>query len=234
MNKELLQTLRKMTLRQVLDRLPSDYIVKVGCNSAFFYCYYNDSNAKRRINEENLKYIEFYQKIVNSRINAYKTLDRKYAYNVKKVKASKELTKAEKEEKVAELTKIYEKAKITYPKAIEKAQKRLDSYLPYLKRKVVNAYQLNMPMYESEKTLYLVVQGNDVGQYNDYDEYATAHDLPIKKEDNKWAKILEHRKHKPKQESAKVFVKPNKKAQYEVLWDDNGQALGLVERKKGE
>ena len=223
-----------MTLEQVLDKLPSDYIVKVGCNSAFFYCYYNDKNAKARINEENLKYIEAYEKILNNRINAYKTLDRKYAYNVKKVKASKELTKAEKEEKVAELTKIYEKAKITYPKAIEKAQKRLDSYLPYLKRKVVNAYQLDMPVYESEKTLYLIIQGNDVGQYNDYDEYAKANHLPLKKEDNKWGKILEHRKHKPKQESAKTFVKPNKKAQYKVVWDENGQALGLVEKKKGE
>lgn len=234
MNKELLKAIRKMTLEQVLDKLPSDYIVKVGCNSAFFYCYYNDKNAKARINEQSLKQIEFYQKILDNRINAYKTLDSRYAHNVKKVKTSKALKKEEKEKKIAELTKIYEKGKITYPKAIEKAQHRLDSYLPFLKRKVVNAYQLNMPTYESDKTLYLVIQGNDVGQYNDYDEYAKANHLPLNKEDNKWGKILEHRKHKPKMPSAKTFVKPKKKAQYKVVWDENGQALGLVEKKKGE
>jgi hypothetical protein len=223
-----------MTLEQVLDKLPSDYIVKVGCNSAFFYCYYNDKNAKARINEQSLKQIEFYQKILDNRINAYKTLDSRYAHNVKRVKASKELKKAEKEKKIEKLTQAYEKGKTTYPKAIEKAQKRLDSYLPYIKRKVVNAYQLNMPMYESEKTLYLVIQGNDVGRYNDLNEYAEEHNLPIRKEDNKWAKILEYRKHPHPIESAKIFVKPNKKAQYKVLWDNDGQALGLVERKMGE
>ena len=229
MNKELLKAIRKMTLEQVLDKLPSDYIVKVGCNTGFFYCYYNDKNAKARINEQSFKQIAFYQRILDNRIDEYKSLDSRYTRDVKRVKANKDFKKAEKDKRIEKLTQVYEKGKITYPKAIEKAQKRLDSYLPYLKRKVVNAYQLDMPTYESEKTLYLIIQGNDVGQYTDYDEYAKANDLPLKKEDNKWGKILEHRKHK-----ANVnFVKLKTKTQYKVVLDEEGQALGLVEKKKG-
>lgn len=231
MNKELLQEMKKMTLRQVLDKLPSDYIVKVGCGSGFFYCYYNNQLAKTRIEKESASFTSDYQRFLLKRTIELKNLDRKTKSAINRINKLKRMSANQKTQEIALINEKYEHDKETLPKVIENLKKKINSFTPLLDRQVINAYQLNMDTYQKENTIYLVLSGNGIGRYNDYDEYAKAHHLPLDKEDNKWAKILTNRKvPRKKADKTKKLVKKKKNTQYKVLWDNDGQAIGLVER----
>lgn len=231
MNKELLQTLRKMTLRQVLDRLPSDYIIKVGCGSGFFYCYYNDQLAKTRIEKEGSGFINDNQRFLLKRQWELDTLETRTKRAINRVKSLKRMKQADKDKEIAEITAKYNKDKEILPKSIELLKKKINNYKPFLDRKVVDAYQLNESTYESDKTLYLIIAGKGIGRYTDYDEYVKANDLTLKKEDNKWGEILKYRLNPPRFESKKTLVKKKKNTLYKVRYDELGNPLGLVERR---
>lgn len=223
--------MRKLTLRQVLDRLPSDYIVKVGCGSGFFYCYYNDKLAKTRIEKESNSFTYDYKRFLLKRAVELDTLEKRTKASITRINKLRKMSAKQKAQEIALINEQYEKDKETLPKVIENLKKRINSFTPLLDRKIANAYQLNMGTYQKENTIYLILTGSGIGRYNDYDEYAKANHLPIKKEDNKWAEILKQRKMpKPKANKSKNLVKKKNNTLYKVLWDNDGQALGLVER----
>ena len=231
MNKELLQTLRKMTLRQVLDRLPSDYIVKVGCGSGFFYCYYNDQLAKTRIEKEGSGFINDNQRFLLKRKWELDTLEIRTKKAINRVKALKRMKQADKDKEIAKITANYNKDKERLPKTIELLKKKISSYKPFLDRKVVDAYQLNESIYQSDKTLYLIIEGKGIGRYTDYDEYVKANDLTLNKEDNKWGEILKYRNRIIKEKKNTKMVKKKKGALYKIAYDELGNSIGLVERR---
>ena len=161
MNKEVLAEIKKLTLRQVLDRLPSDYIIKVGCGSGFFYCYYNDQLAKTRIEKEGSGFINDNQRFLLKRQWELDTLETRTKKAINRVKALKRMKQADKDKEIAKITAKYNKDKERLPKTIELLKKKISNYKPFLDRKIVDAYQLNASAYESDKTLYLITSCNN-------------------------------------------------------------------------
>ena len=192
-----------MTLERLLDDTPNGTPLKIGANTCFIYCYYNDSHTKERLIKEDNKYIQELQRRLLKKTSEYYDLDDKLKRNKGKIRRSKR-PKENKEKEIKALEKRVEKARDTLPKSIENLKKKINAYVPILNRQVVDTYKLNMPVYENPNTLYIWIKGNEKGDYTDINDYARAKQLPIKKGDDKWTEILKARYNQPKPKRKKV------------------------------
>lgn len=222
----------KETLKELLDKTPRSTIIKVGCGSGWFYCYYNDDLAQTRLSMEDKKTYANIKRILNNHKNAYANLDNKLAKNIKRIKGLKKVSKKEKAARIEKTKKAYERAKIKYPKLIASCQKKYDNYVPFLDRVVKKTYHLDMATYENPNTLYIIIQGKEWGSYCDFDEYVKVKHLTAKKEDNKWIDILSNRDKPERKGKTKTFIKLEKDKKYRVIRDENGKPITIVERKR--
>ena len=219
-----------MTLNDRLDKIPYDTPIKVGCSSAFFYCYYNDMFTKLRIQKESNRYHSDLKRLLLKRKEELDSLEERRKKAIDRVLEGKKGRK-EKQVKIDEINKKYDKDISTLPKVVENLQNKVNNFKPFLERNIKREYKLNMPTYENPKTIYLVVSGKEQGDYDDIETYAKKKHLPLKKEDKHWDKLLKARtKIKEKSERTKNFVKLKNGVVYKVVRNEDGDAIGLVER----
>ena len=220
-----------MTLKDRLEKIPYDTPIKVGCGSAFFYCYYNDMFTNQRIDKESNRYHNDLKRLLLKRKTELDTLEDRREKAIDRVLEGKKSRK-EKQVKIDEINKKYDKDKMTLPKVVGNLQDKVNNFKPFLERNIRREYQLNLPTYENPKTIYLVVSGREQADYDDIETYAKKKHLPLKKEDKHWCKILKARNQpKEKSERTKNFVKLKNGVLYKVVRDENENAIGLVEKK---
>lgn len=201
------------TLKQVLSEIPLGTPIKIGSKVSFFYCYYNNENTINKLKSESNRYYQSLQKQLLRRTVEYEGLDKRLANGYRKIETTKKITAKTIAKKKAELLAKVEKDRVILPRCIEKIKKRINEFTPLLDRPVVRQYNLNMPEYENPKTVYIFVKGNEVGDYCDLQEYATAKHLPINKCDDLWKDKLANRKStKKKAEPKPKFTKSVKLA----------------------
>ena len=221
-----------MTLKDRLEKIPYDTPIKVGCGSAFFYCYYNDMFTNQRIDKESNRYHNDLKRLLLKRKTELDTLEDRREKAIDRVLEGKKSRK-EKQVKIDEINKKYDKDKMTLPKVVGNLQDKVNNFKPFLERNIRREYQLNLPTYENPKTIYLVVSGREQADYDDIETYSKKKHLPLKKEDKHWCKILKARNQpKEKGERTKNFVKLKNGVLYKVVRDENENAIGLVERKR--
>lgn len=171
------------TLKTYLSNCPKGQVIKLGSasGSSFTYC----GEVKRPEIYETISNISSYnrKKLLAQRDKAIYNLehiDEIFEKRETKLRIRYKKNKTTLEVKLDKLSKEKERKLIYLPKKIERLEKQIKEWKPFLERKVVDEYDSISP--DENGVRIIIIKGYEAGKYWTVKEYAKAHLPKVQRE----------------------------------------------------